>query len=185
MQGNPWRRLSRRVAYANPWLTVWHDEVIRPDGRPGIYGVVHFEGHATGVVALDADDRVLLVGQYRYTLDEYAWEIPEGGGAPGEDPLAAVQRELREETGYRAADWRVLGGCWTSDSVTDERATLFVARDLTPGEPSPDGTEAIQVRWVPLPEALAMCRDGRIMDAMSIVALQWVALDRGRSSGAG
>lgn len=176
---NPWRRLSRQVAYANPWITVWHDEVVRPDGQPGIYGVVHFPYPATGVVAIDEQDRVLLVGQYRYTLDAYAWEIPEGAGAPGESPLQGAQRELREETGYEARDWRELGRCWTSNSVTDERAWLFVATGLTPGKATPEGTEPIEWRWVSFAEALAMCRDGRILDAMSIVALQWVALERG------
>ncbi|HEX8941090.1 MAG TPA: NUDIX hydrolase [Candidatus Limnocylindrales bacterium] len=175
---NPWRRLSRRVAYENAWITVWHDEVVRPDATPGIYGVVHFPYPATGVVALDDEGRVLLVGQYRYTMDAYSWEIPEGGGAAGETPLEGAQRELREETGYRAREWRELGRCWTSDSVTDERAWLYVARDLVPGEAAPEVTEPITVRWVPFDEAVAMCRDGRIVDAMSICALQWLALER-------
>lgn len=177
-QSNPWRRLSRRVAYENPWITVWHDEVVRPDGRAGIYGIVHFPYPATGVVALDDAGRVLLVGQFRYTMDAYSWEIPEGAGAAGETPLEGAQRELREETGYTAREWREVGRCWTSDSVTDERAYLFVATGLTAGPAAPEGTEPIEVRWAALDEALAMCRDGRIQDAMSVVALQWVALER-------
>src|SRR5262249_39681909 len=102
MTDNPWTRLARRVAYENAWITVWHDDVLRPDGLPGIYGVVHYRSRATGVVALDEQDRVLLVGQYRYTLDLYSWELPEGGAAPGEEPLAAAKRELLEETGCTA-----------------------------------------------------------------------------------
>src|SRR5947199_8415585 len=105
---NPWTRRSRAVAYQNPWITVYHDEVLRPDGQPGIYGVVHYRNRAVGAVVLDEQDRVLLVGQYRYTLDLYSWEIPEGGAAPDEDPLAAAQRELREETGCSAAHWQEL-----------------------------------------------------------------------------
>src|SRR5215211_7242138 len=91
---NPWRRVARGEVYENPWIAVYHDQVIRPDGQPGIYGVVHYKNRAVGVVALDERDRVLLVGQYRYTLDLYSWEIPEGGGAPDEDPVEAAQREL-------------------------------------------------------------------------------------------
>jgi len=176
----PWRRIQRRVAYENPWITVYHDEVIRPDGHPGIYGVVHFSNLATGVVALDEADRVLLVGQYRYTLDAYSWEIPEGGGSPGETPLQSIQRELREETGYRASTWRELARCVLSNSVTDERAVLYLATDLVAGPADPEGTESLAIRWVAFEEALAMCGDGRILDAMSIVAIQRLALDRPR-----
>ena len=98
----PWRRRSRAVGYENPWITVFHDEVVRPDGSPGIYGVVHFENTAVGVVAIDDQDRVALVAQHRYTLDHRSWEIPEGGAPAGESPLAGAQRELREEAGVEA-----------------------------------------------------------------------------------
>ncbi len=173
-------RHSRRVAYANPWITVWHDEVNRPDGSPGIYGVVHFESLAAGVVAFDDDDRIVLVGQHRYTLGRDSWEIPEGGVGNGETALAGAQRELREETGLEAADWRELCRLDLSNSVTDEEAVLFVARELRHGEATPEPTESIALRWVPFDEALAMTLDGRITDAMSVVAIQRVALDRGQ-----
>lgn len=172
------RRRSRRVAYENPWITVWHDEVERPDGSPGIYGVVHFANVAVGVVARDTDDRIVLVRQHRYTLDEDAWEIPEGGVPMDEAPLVGAQRELREETGVTAADWAELGRMDLSNSVTDERAIMFLATGLTVGEAEPDPTEALEIRWVAFDEALAMTLDGRITDAISVAAIQRVALAR-------
>ncbi len=177
---SPWQRLERRVAYENPWLTVWHDEVIRPDGAPGIYGVVHFANRAIGVLAIDERDRVLLVGQHRYPLDAYSWEIPEGGGGPNESEIDAARRELAEETGYRAATWRELGRAALSNSVTDELAVFFVATDLEGGAASPEGTEELQARWVAFDEALAMTLDGRISDALTMLAVQREALDRRR-----
>jgi 8-oxo-dGTP pyrophosphatase MutT (NUDIX family) len=176
---SPWRRHSRRTAYENPWVTVWHDEVTRPDGEPGIYGVVHFANLAVGVVALDEEDRVLLVGQFRYTLDAWSWEIPEGGVPFDEDPVEGAKRELREETGVEAANWRELAQLHLSNSVSDEAGVLYLATGLTDGVARPEGTEhGIEVRRVPFPEALAMTLDGRITDALSVVGLQRVALAR-------
>lgn len=177
----PWTRHRRRTAYENPWLTVWHDDVTRPDGAAGIYGVVHFANLAVGVVAIDDDDRVVLVGQHRYTLDAYSWEIPEGGVPVGETPLEGAQRELREETGLDAADWREIGRSHLSNSISDEAAVVYLARGLSYGAATPDGTEALEVRWVLFEEALAMTLDGRITDALSILGIWRVALDRGLS----
>lgn len=171
-------RHSRRVAYENAWITVWHDEVSRPDGSPGIYGVVHFGNLAAGVVAFDDEDRIALVGQHRYTLDRESWEIPEGGVPPTETALEGIQRELREETGVEASDWQELGRLDLSNSVTDEEAVLFIARGLRHGEATPEPTESLSVRWVPFDEAVAMTRDGRITDAISVAAILRVALDR-------
>ena len=180
MTDNPWIRLARRLVYENPWITLWHDDVLRPDGQPGIYGVVHYHNRAVGVVALDEHDRVLLVGQYRYTLDLYSWELPEGGAAPGEELLAAARRELLEETGCTAAYWEELLRAHLSNSVSDEEATLYLARGLTEGEAQPEGTERLQVRRAPFAEALAMVERGEITDAMSVMGLQRVALTRAR-----
>ena len=174
----PWTRRTRRVAYENPWITIWHDEVIRPDGEPGIYGVVHFANVAVGVLAIDGAGRVLLVGQHRYALDQYSWEIPEGGVPAGESAQDGARRELREETGIEAADWIELSRCHLSNSVSDEEAILFLATGLTHGVATPDGTESLAVRWVPFDEVLAMTMDGRITDAMTILAVHRAALAR-------
>ena len=174
----PWTRRSRRVAYENPWVTIWHDEVTRPDGEPGIYGVVHFANLAAGVLALDEDDRVLLVGQHRYTLDGYSWEIPEGGVPAGETALDGARRELREETGVTASDWREIARTHLSNSVSDEFAVIYLATGLSAGEASPDGTEDLALRWLPFEEVLDMTLDGRITDAMTIIAVERVALLR-------
>jgi ADP-ribose pyrophosphatase len=178
MIDNPWTRRTRRVAYENAWITVWHDDVLRPDGQPGIYGVVHYRNLAVGVVALDDDDHVLLVGQYRYTLDLYSWELPEGGAAPDEEPLAAAQRELQEETGCTATHWQELLRAHLSNSVSDEEAIVYLARGLTHGPAAPEGTERLQVRRLPFAEALVMVERGEITDAMSVMGLQRVALMR-------
>jgi 8-oxo-dGTP pyrophosphatase MutT (NUDIX family) len=180
-----WQRHARSTVYENPWLTVWHDEVTRPDGEPGVYGVIHYANLAVGVVAIDAEDRVALVGQHRYTLDAYSWEIPEGGVPPDEDAQTGAARELREETGLVAGQWREISRLHLSNSVSDEVAVHFLATDLTPGPPSPDGTEDLAVRWVPFDEALSMALDGRITDAMSVAALLQVGLTRLRAGSNG
>jgi 8-oxo-dGTP pyrophosphatase MutT (NUDIX family) len=171
-------RRSRRVAYQNPWLTVWHDEISRPDGSDGIYGVVHFENLAVGVLVLDDQDRTVLVGQHRYTLDEVSWEIPEGGVPAGESALEGAQRELREETGLEATTWVELGRLSMSNSVTDERAVLFLATGLTHGDAAPEPTESLALRWLPFSDVLAMTLDGRIHDVLTVIAVERVALAR-------
>jgi 8-oxo-dGTP pyrophosphatase MutT (NUDIX family) len=174
----PWTRHGRRTAYENAWITIWHDDVTRPDGAPGVYGVVHFANRAAGVLVLDDEDRVLLVGQHRYALDAYSWEIPEGGVPEGESAEAGARRELLEETGVEASDWRELARIHLSNSVSDELAILFVATGLSHGDATPDGTEQLVIRWPPFADVLAMTLDGRITDAMTVVAVERLALLR-------
>ena len=175
---NPWTRTSRTLAYENDWIQVFHDEVLRPDGRPGIYGVVHPRTSAVGVVAIDDRDRVLLVGQYRYTLGRYSWEIPEGGVPIGQDPLEGARRELAEETGVRAATWREITRFSLANSTSDETGALYLATGLTTGEADPDETEELQVRWIDFAEAVEAVRAGELFDAMTQIGLLHIALDR-------
>ena len=173
----PWQRLSRRVAYENEWIAVYDDEVVQPDGAAGVYGVVHPKFLAAGIVALDHDDRVLLVGQHRYTLDLLTWGIP-GGGVPfDEDPLEGAKRELAEETGYTAVTWHELARFTLSNSITDGRGVVFLATDLSEGMPHRDGTEVgMTARRVPFSEALDLVDSGEIHDVFTQVGL--LAADR-------
>jgi 8-oxo-dGTP pyrophosphatase MutT (NUDIX family) len=168
---NPWKTHGSQPIYATPWFSVRRDEVTRPDGAPGVYSVVHAERVAVGVVPLWDDGSVTLVGQWRYPLEQYSWEIPEGGGELDADPIVAARAELLEEAGIEARTWIPLGRCHTSNCFSDEVGHIFLARDLVQGTPSPGGDEEIAVRRVPAAEAIAMAADGRITDALSIVAL--------------
>ncbi len=181
---NPWRRTSRRVAYRNDWIEVYHDEVVAADGQPTSYGVVHSRPAAVSILA-SREGEVLLVGQHRYPIDAYSWEIPGGAAAPGEDLLAAAQRELAEETGYRAARWRELTSFTLWNSTSDARCLVFAASVLTQGTPAPDSTERLSVRWVGLQDAAAMGRNGEIHDAISLIAIMRLFLDREDLAAAG
>jgi len=176
----PWMRHERRVAYENAWVTVYHDDVTRPDGEAGIYGVVHFANTAVGVVAIDDQDRVALVGQHRYPSDEMSWEIPEGGSPLDEDSLEGARRELLEETGLVAGSWREIGRYQLSNSVTDEAAVTYLATELEQGPAQPEGSEQLTFRWLPFGEVMEMLRSGEISDALSVLPLQAIALDRAR-----
>jgi ADP-ribose pyrophosphatase len=175
-EDNPWISISSRTVYENPWINVREDQVIRPDGAPGIYGVVHMKNKAIGIVPIDADGHIYLVGQYRYTLNCYSWEIPEGGGPEDEDPLQAAQRELLEETGLIAATWGELGRAHLSNSVTDEEAVYYLATDLVQHEAQPEGTEQLQIQRVPFEEALRMVLAGEITDGLSVIGILRYAL---------
>jgi 8-oxo-dGTP pyrophosphatase MutT (NUDIX family) len=169
---NPWRTVSSRLTYANAWMRVREDLVRRPDGSPGIYGVMEPVRVATGVVALTDDRHVWLVGQFRYPTNIYSWEIIEGGADPHEDPLAGAQRELREEAGLLASAWSPLGGqVHLSNCLTSERCHIYLARGLRHVGAQPEATEVLRLARVPLHRALELVDSGAIHDAVSVIGL--------------
>ena len=179
---NPWTTLDRRPVYENPWISVREDRVIRPDGSPGIYGVVQFKNRAIGVLAVEDDGSIWLVGQHRYPHDRYSWEIPEGGAPAGESAEEAARRELREETGLVADRLEPLGGeVHLSNSVSDESGFLFRATGLTRGPSEPDPTERLHVRRVAWDEAWGMLDRAEITDSLSVIAILHEAMRRGVS----
>lgn len=178
---NPWTTLTAKPQYDNPWIRVVEHDVLKPNGSPGIYGVVRYKNLAIGVIPVHADGSTVLVGQYRYPLDVYSWEIPEGGGARTADPLDSAKRELVEETGLSAGKWLRFIELHLSNSVSDEHAISFLAWDLTEGAAQPDDTEQLQLRRVPFAEAVRMAMAGEITDAMAVAGLlkAQLLLDRG------
>ncbi len=166
-----WKKLASKMIYDNPWITVVEDRVINPGGGQNDYGVVHFKNVAVAIVPLDGSGNTWLVGQERYALGAYSWELPMGGAPGDEEPLAAAKRELKEETGLTARRWSQIMRLHTSNSVTDEEGVVFVAGDLEEGEPDFDEDEDLQIRKLPLSEAVAMVECGEITDAISVAAL--------------
>lgn len=172
-ESNPWKTTSRKDVYENPWIKVTENQVINPSGNPGIYGVIHFKNLAVGIVVINAENDVCLVGQYRYALGRYCWEIPAGGKlhTDPETPLQAAKRELLEETGITAHDWKKLLDIDLSNSVTDERGIIFQAQDLRFGANNPGETELISIKWVPLDQVVHMIYSGEITDGLTIMGI--------------
>ncbi|WP_210487334.1 NUDIX domain-containing protein [Rufibacter aurantiacus] len=168
---NPWKTLDSKPIYENPWISVREEQVINPGGGRGIYGVVSMKNKAIGIIPIDDEGNTWLVGQYRYTVNEYSWEIPMGGGPVGIDPLESAKRELKEETGFTAAEWTNIGRIHTSNSVTDEEGFIFLAEELTAGETEFEETEDLKIWKLPLHEAVRMAMDSEITDAISIAGL--------------
>ena len=176
---NNWKTLSETIVYQNPWLELSHREVINPSGNDGIYGLVKFKNKAIGVIPLDEDGNIYLVGQYRYAIDEYSWEIPEGGGLVGTDPLDAAKRELKEETGLVAENWSQLARIHTSNSATNEEGFLYLAEGLSQQEAEPEETEKLEIRKVSLAHAVDMVMSSAITDSLSVCAILMLARNKG------
>jgi ADP-ribose pyrophosphatase len=168
---NPWKTLDTRDIYDNPWIRVTEHNVINAAGNPGIYGKVSFKNIACGIIPLDEHGNTWIVGQYRYTLDEYCWEIPMGGVPRDANLLDGAQRELKEETGLTAGKWEQLLRVHISNSITDEVGVVFVAENLTAGEPEFEETEKIEIRQLPFEELVKMAMDGEITDVLSVTGI--------------
>ncbi|NCI50761.1 NUDIX hydrolase [Sediminibacterium roseum] len=176
MEKNPWVINGEKTVYDNPWISVTEYDVLNPAGNKGIYGKVHFKNTAVAVIVLDDEQNTWLVGQYRFTLNRYSWEIPEGGAPYGTSPLEGAKRELMEETGLHASNWRLLFNMHLSNSVSDEIAFIYLATGLTQHAAEPEETEDLAVQKIPFNRALSMVENGTITDSMSVAAILKVQL---------
>ncbi|MDE3253380.1 MAG: NUDIX hydrolase [Bacteroidota bacterium] len=183
MEKNPWVIQSQKTIYDNPWITVTEYGVLNPSGNPGIYGKVHFKNTAVGILALDEEKNIYLVGQYRFATDSYSWEIPEGGELVSADPMAGAKRELLEETGLQAKNWEVLLTMHLSNSVSDEKAIVYLATGLTQHLSSPEETEQLVVKKMPLEQAYQLVEQGVITDSISVAAILKTKLLFGEGKG--
>lgn len=170
-EDNPWKTLDSEVKYENPWIKVTHSNVLTPGNDKGVYGSVHFKNWAIGMVPLDKELNTWIVGQYRYPLNQYSWEIPEGGGPIGESALDTAKRELSEEVGLVAKKWTQIQTFHLSNSVSDEYGELFLAQDLEEFENHPDPDEELVVKKMPFNDVFQMVLSGEITDSMSIMAI--------------
>ena len=184
MKPNPWITHQSKTIFDNPWIELSEHDVTNPGGGKSLYGKVHYKNYALGVVALDEEMNTWLVGQYRYPLKEYSWEIPMGGAPEHTDPMDGAIRELREETGLTAGIWHNLMKVHPSNSVSDEGGFIYVATDLTQGDWEPEDTEQLIVRRVPLQDAFEMVLTNQITDCISVAGLLrvQVALNTGEMS---
>jgi len=175
---NPWKTLSTQPVYNNAWIRVEEHQVINPGGSQCIYGKVCFKNQAVGIIPVDSEGNTWLVGQHRYTLNAWSWEIPMGGSPRNEDPLQNAARELEEETGLKAGQLRQLLHLHPSNSICDEQGYVYLATDLSAGIQQLEDTEKdIQVKKLPFDRAVEMAQNGEITDAMSVAGLFYLALN--------
>ncbi len=172
----PWTTLNEELVYQTPWIAVTHHDVLDPSGKQGIYGTIHFKNVAIGIVPLDDELNTWIVGQYRYPIRAYSWEIPEGGGKRDVPPIDSAKRELREEVGIEAEHWREVLRMDLSNSASDEHAIIYVAQGLTYHAPQPDHDEELEQRRLPFAELYAMVQRGEVTDSLTVAAVMKVQL---------
>jgi len=171
MTNSDWKTLNRKTVYENPWIKVEHHDVVNPAGNPGIYGTVHYKNIAVAILPIDHEGYTYIVGQYRYVLNSYSWEIPEGGCPEGEDPLNAAKRELQEETGLLASTWTPILEMDLSNSVSNERSISYLANGISKGVASPEETENLQVRRIDFDQLVQMVTSGEIRDSLTVATV--------------
>lgn len=181
MEENPWITNSSETVYESPWIKVTKHDVLNPVRNPATYSVVHFKGLAIGILPIDNELNTWLVGQWRYPVNEYSWEIPEGGGDPKVEPVESAKRELKEETGIVAKNYKEIMRMHLSNSATNELAIVFVATGLTFEESEPEESEVLQVKKIPFKEAYEWVMSGKIMDGITVAAIlkTKILLDQG------
>lgn len=167
---NPWKTKSKETKYSNNWIAIEHHEVITPAGTDGVYGVIHFKNTAIGIIPLDNENNTWIVGQYRYPIDEYSWEIPEGGGPKEKDPLESAKRELLEETGIIAQQWEMIQRVHLSNSASDEVGLIYIARGLRFSHAEPEETEDLMIKKIHVTELIKKVDNGEITDSLSVMA---------------
>jgi len=167
----PWQTLTKKVIYDNAWIHVEEHDVINPAGNETIYGIVEFKNYAIGILPVDEEGNIWLIGQHRYPFNLYSWEIPEGGGKKEEDPLENAKRELLEEAGLTAQNWTLIQEIQVSNSVTNEIGFIYLAQNITEGNSNPDEDEDLLIKKIPFSEAYAMLENGEIKDSLTVIAL--------------
>lgn len=167
----PWKTITKKVIYDNPWIHVEEHDVINPAGKEAIYGIIEFKHYAIGILPVDTDGYIWLIGQQRYPFDMYTWEIPEGGGKKEQDPLENAKRELLEEAGLTAKTWTLIQEIQVSNSVTNEIGFIYLAQDLSVGESNPDEDEDLSIQKIHFNDAYAMMERGEIKDSLTVIAL--------------
>lgn len=168
---NPWTTLTSEQVYDSPWIGLTKHDVLNPNGHPGTYSVVHFKNLAIGILALDEQYNTWIVGQYRYPIDRYSWEIPEGGGRLDVAPLDSAKRELHEETGITAGKWTKIQEMHLSNSASDEFCILYIAQELSFGTAEPEDDEQLELRRLPFSELYTMVEKGEITDSLTVAAV--------------
>lgn len=168
---NPWTTRKSEIKYDNPWIKITEHQTINAGGNDGIYGVVHYKNTAIGIIPLDEDYNTWLVGQYRFPLQQYSWEICEGGGLETHDVLDSAKRELLEELGIKANHWKNIMDMHLSNSVSDEKGVIYIAKELSYHEPEPEDGEVLQIKKLPFNEACQMVMDGELTDSLTVAGI--------------